>query len=259
MVSGGFCWDLLESASSGHTRSLLLALLRLLLLGTLVLLVRPRLLQLLVRTALLLRRRDGARLDPEGRALHGDDLLERVLRDVLELRLGRVALLHTLLAGLLREDEELRLVELQAVHVRLQALGAAVAAAVVHGDADRRRELRRDLRLLQLLQREALAEAQLHVVALRGRVHHGSQQPRGGPWGQARGLGLAVLAAALLAGGLVEPSPHHHAVHAAVHHAVDLAEVHIGDDMVARTCHLSLLATPCPSNESPAFCLAPAA
>merc|ERR1712039_899039 len=101
MVSGGFCWDLLESASSGHTRSLLFALLRLLLLGTLVLLVRPRLLQLLVRTALLLLCRDGPRLDPEGRALHGDDLLERVLRDVLELRLGRVALLHTLLAGLL--------------------------------------------------------------------------------------------------------------------------------------------------------------
>merc|ERR1711871_769151 len=63
-----------------------------------------------------------------------DDLLQRVLCHILQLGLRCVAFLHTFLAGLLREDEKLRLVELQPLHISLQALCTAVSAAVVHCD-----------------------------------------------------------------------------------------------------------------------------
>ena len=58
------------------------------------------------------------------------------------------------------------------------------------------------------------------------------------------GLRLAVVGAALLAAGLVEPGPHHDPVVPAVLHAIDLAEVDIGDDMIAGCRHLCDLIPP---------------
>merc|ERR1719240_2040710 len=102
------------------------------------------------------------------RALRAEGLLlRRVLRHVLRLGPRRVALLRLALAG---KNHELALVQLQARNVLLEALRAAVLAAVVHGHADGLRELLRDARLLQLIEGEALSEAHLGVVALRPAV-----------------------------------------------------------------------------------------
>ena len=149
-------------------------LLRLLHLGAKVVLVAAGILQHLVCGVLLvlLVAGDGARLDEEARPLDRDDLLQSVLRNVLELRLRGVALLHALLAGLGREDEELRLVELEAVHVGLEALLAAVPAAVVHGDADGRRQLDGDLGLRGLLRAFSSGRSALRVQAQQVPILH---------------------------------------------------------------------------------------
>mmetsp|Transcript_48627 Transcript_48627/g.110755 ORF Transcript_48627/g.110755 Transcript_48627/m.110755 type:complete len:226 (+) Transcript_48627:101-778(+) len=204
-----------------------------------VVLVCARLLHDLVDGLLLLRIGDGTSLHPENWLRHRDNLLQGVLRHILELGLRRVALLHALLPRLTREDEELRLVELQPVDIGLEALSALVPAAVVHSDADGGRKLHRDLGLLKLIKREALAQPELHVVALCRGVHHGAQEARGGPGGELRRLLLAIHHAALLAAGLVQPCLHHHPVEAAMLHAIDLAEVHIRDHTFASASHLA--------------------
>merc|ERR1719330_614198 len=225
----------LESRSLVSLRSSL----RLLELLPIVLLVRARLPDRVERVELLLLRRDGARRDLLALPLDGDDLLEGVLGNVLQLIARSVTLLHASLARALGEDEELRLVLQQARHVPLQALHAAVLAPVVHGDADGWGQLHRDLRLAQLGEREAPAQAQLHVVARRGRAHGGPELARRRAWRELRRLGLAILGPALLPAGLVEPSSaaQEGPIVAAREHAIDLPEVHVWDDMVAGTRH----------------------
>merc|ERR1719240_1005659 len=129
-----------------------------------VVLVRPGRPERALRAEGLLLRRDGAGLLLERHLRQRDDLLRRVLRHVLRLGPRRVALLRLALAG---KNHKLALVQLQARNVLLEALRAAVLAAVVHGHADGLRELLRDARLLQLIEGEALSEAHLGVVALR--------------------------------------------------------------------------------------------
>lgn len=112
-----------------------------------------------------------------------------------------VALLD--LAGLFREDDEAGLVGLEALDVELQALLAAVAAAVVDGDAEREGLLGAEAGLLELSLGETAAGTELAVVA-----------DRRGTDGRAQELDRAVRAV---------PSPisitaisdriHHHRVH----------------------------------------------
>merc|ERR1719498_1359122 len=100
---------------------------------------------------------------------------------------------------------------------------------MVHRDPDGLRELLRDFRLLELIERETPAEAELRVVALRRGVNRWPEHSRGGPRRNGGSLLLACEAAALLAPGLVEPGlrvllP-------------PLLEVNVGDDMISRPAH----------------------
>merc|ERR1719453_2269473 len=158
-------------------------------------LVRPRGAQDERRAALLLRSRDRASLLLELLLRERDDLLVRVLRHRRHLGARAVALLRLALP---RDHEELALVELEPRRVLLEALGAAVLPAVVHRDAHRRRELLRDARRLELIEREATAEASLGVVALRRRLDDRLQKPGGGPRRHLRRLLLSRRAAGLL-------------------------------------------------------------
>merc|ERR1719330_2300447 len=234
----------LESRSLVSLRSSL----RLLELLPIVLLVRARLPDRVERVELVLLCRDGARRDLLALPLDGDDLLEGILGHVLQLVAWSVSLLHAAPPGALGEDEELGLVLQQARHVPLQTLHAAVLAAVVHGDADGRGQLHRDLRLAQLGEGEAPAQAQLHVVARRWGSHCWSQLARRGARRELGCLCLAGLGPALLPAGLVEPSAaaQEGAIVAAREHAIDLPEVHIWDDMVSSAGHgLETIETNC--------------
>merc|ERR1719401_475510 len=79
-------------------------------------------------------------------------------------------------------------------------------------------------------------------------MHHRSEQARRGPWRQLRCLRLAGRRTALLAARLVEPCLHHHPVEAPMLHAIDLAEVHVREDIVASCRHLADLASPSASS-----------
>merc|ERR1719359_1763309 len=177
--------------------------LRALLLLPVEVLVGPRETERILRAEALLLLRDRARLLLQRLLWERDDLLQRVLRHVLRLRTRRVALLRLVLP---RQHHQLALVQLQASDVLLQALGAAVLAAVVHADADRASELLGDPSLLELIQREPAAQADLRVVALRHAVDRRAQLPSSRARRDLRRLLLARRAAALLTAGLVEPS-----------------------------------------------------
>ena len=115
---------------------------------------------------------------------------------------SRVALLGLLnVAG---EDDEARLVRLQALDVDGLALLAQVSPPVVVHDADTTRLLLADARLLELGESEATALADLAVVAHRLRADGGAEELERAD-AEPRGLGLARVAAAELAAGLVEP------------------------------------------------------
>ena len=79
--------------------------------------------------------------------------------------------------------------------------------SLVDRDADRVRERGRDLRRLQLRDREATARTHAHVVATRHAAHNGEQLLRRAGERRTRLL-HAALVAALLARGLVEPRAH---------------------------------------------------
>ena len=110
-------------------------------------LVGAGLLQLLVSGRLLLLSGDGTGASALLRLGHRDDFLESVLRHVLKLGAWGVALSHLLGTGLLREEQQLGHVELQALDVGLEALCASIPAAVVDGNADGLRVLLGDLGL----------------------------------------------------------------------------------------------------------------
>merc|ERR1719213_902361 len=152
----------------------------------------------------LLLGRDRASLLLERHLRQRDDLLGRVLRDVLRLSPRGVSLLCLALPG---KDHELALVELQAGDILLKTLRAPVLAAVINRNADGLRELLRDTRLLELIKGEPLSEANLGVVALRRAADGGAEVAGRRARGDRRGLLLPVGAAAFLAAGLVKPSP----------------------------------------------------
>merc|ERR1719313_2709285 len=121
------------------------------------------------------------------------------------LQLGLLRVTRLRLAVLAREDDELRLVLLEALRVDLERLGGAVPPPVVHRDADRPRLLPVDPSLLELGECEAAAGAQLVVVLDGGRVDGGPEQARGWARGDSSGLLLPGQAPPLLARSLVEP------------------------------------------------------
>merc|ERR1719231_114033 len=123
----------------------LLLLRRALPLPAVVVLVRPRRAERSLGAERLLLVGDRASLLLQRGLRQRDDLLVRVLRDILRLGARRVALLRLALAG---KDHELGLVELQAGDVLLETLRAAVLAAEVHRNPDRLGELLRNARPL---------------------------------------------------------------------------------------------------------------
>merc|ERR1719183_3176013 len=146
-----------------------------------VVLVRPGRAERSLGAEGLLLGRDRASLLLDRHLRQRDDLLGRVLRDVLRLSPRGVSLLCLALPG---EDHELALVELQAGDILLKTLRAPVLAAVINRNPDSLRELLRDARLLELIESKPLSETNLGVVALRRTADGGAE-----------------------AAGLVKPSP----------------------------------------------------
>jgi hypothetical protein len=129
-------------------------------------------------------------------------------------------------APALRDDDACKVV-LEARDVRVEALLALVRPAVVNGDADRLGDGGGHARGLELLQGEAAARADLGVVAHRLAADGGAERlDRAG--GDGRRLGLARIAPALLARGLVEPG--------ADAQVPLLAVVHVREDVVVLDC-----------------------
>jgi len=147
-----------------------------------------------------LLRNDHRRLVLDDR--HGQDLALELLSLV---ELSNVGVAELRLAALAREDDQFRLVRLEALRVELQRLSAAVAAAVVNSDANGARLLAVDSGLLELSEGEAAALAHLVVIFDRGRVHHRPQQAGSRARRHGGRLGLPRQTAAVLARGLVEP------------------------------------------------------
>merc|ERR1719388_409896 len=169
-----------------------------------VVLVRPGRAERILGAEGLLLGRDRASLLLERHLRQRDDLLGRVLRDVLRLSPRGVSLLCLALPG---KDHELALVELQAGDILLKTLRAPVLAAVINRDPDSLRELLRDARLIELIKSKPLSETNLGVVALRRAADGGAEVAGRRARGDRRGLLLPVGAAAFLAAGLVKPSP----------------------------------------------------
>merc|ERR1719235_2152532 len=105
-----------------------------------VVLVRPGRAERILGAEGLLLGRDRASLLLERHLRQRDDLLGRVLRDVLRLSPRGVSLLCLALPG---KDHELALVELQAGDILLKTLRAPVLAAVINRNPDSLRELLR--------------------------------------------------------------------------------------------------------------------
>merc|ERR1719310_1829687 len=137
-----------------------------------VVLVRPGRAERSLGAEGLLLGRDRASLLLERHIRQRDDLLGRVLRDVLRLSPRGVSLLCLALPG---KDHELALVELQAGDILLKTLRAPVLAAVINRNPDSLRELLRDARLLELIESKPLSETNLGVVALRRAADGGAE------------------------------------------------------------------------------------
>mmetsp|Transcript_7992 Transcript_7992/g.14343 ORF Transcript_7992/g.14343 Transcript_7992/m.14343 type:complete len:241 (-) Transcript_7992:104-826(-) len=167
--------------------------------------VHPLQPQLAVRRRVLHLAGDGHKLKRGGLLLDGHQLSSQLGRGLQLLGRGIASLR---LVGALGEHNQVALVRLQPVHVLLHALEGLVAAAVVNSNTDGGRKLRGDASLLELLQGEATAEADLHVVPLALGVHDRAK----GTIHRARehllGLGGAGIPAADFARGLVEPGAH---------------------------------------------------
>ena len=191
------------------------------------------LLELFVCRICLLLFCDGSRPDALLWLWHWNDLLESVLRNILQLWSRRITLSHTLCARLLWEQQQFGHVELQSLHVGLKTLSASVATTMVHGNANGLGKLPWNLGLLQLIQGETFAQSNLHVVALRWRMHQRTKQSSRRTWKDLGRLLLASVCAALLAACLVQPGAHEDPVLPTGLASVDLPEVHIWNDIVA--------------------------
>jgi len=132
-----------------------------------------------------------------------NDLLVGVLSGGLELGLGRVTLARLgVLAG---EEDQLRLVGLEAIDVGLERLGATVLAAVINGNADGLGKSARDTGLLELIKSEPAAQTHLVVVTLGGRVDDRAKKTRGRAREGGGRLLLTMDAATLGASWLIQP------------------------------------------------------
>ena len=120
------------------------------------------------------------------------------------LDVGEVDLLVLVLLGQLGDDHEARLVGLDALNVDLEALLRLVAAAVVNGDTDRAGVLLAEAGLLDLLNGETTAGADLGVVS-EGRASDSGAEGLDGAQAELGSLGLTRSASPLLGTGLVEP------------------------------------------------------
>jgi hypothetical protein len=112
------------------------------------------------------------------------------------------------LLGWQGEHDELSTVLLQALNVQLQRLLRLVAATVINTDSQRLGLVAVDLGLLELVEGEATAGAQLAVILSSGASDDRAQRASNGARGYSSSLGLAGFAAANFAGGLIEPSSH---------------------------------------------------
>ena len=125
---------------------------------------------------------------------------------------------HSLLVVL--EHNQLALVSLQSLHVRLQSLHRLVHTTVIHSNTNRGSLLRVDSGLLrhylhhaatshlQLTKSETTAQSRLHVVLLSGATNHRTEQSASGTRSDGSSLLLAEQSAASLLSGLIEPGLH---------------------------------------------------
>jgi hypothetical protein len=112
------------------------------------------------------------------------------------------------LLGGQREHDELSAVLLQTLSVQLQRLLRLVVATVVNANSQRLGLVAVDLCLLELLKSEATASAQLAVILSSGASDDGAKRTSDRARGYSGSLGLAGIATANFAGGLIKPSRH---------------------------------------------------
>ena len=199
------------------------------------------LLQFLVSGFRLLLFCDGSRLDALLWFWHWNNLLQGVLRHILQLRTRGVTLFHALCARLLGEQQQLGHVKFQSFHIGLETLGTSVASAMVHCDANGLGKFPGDVCFFQLIQSETFAQSHLHVVALCWRVHQWTKQSSRWTRKDLGCLFFASVCSTLLAASLVQPGSHENPVVATGLATIDLSEVHIGNDIVASVPHGDLL------------------
>lgn len=105
------------------------------------------------------------------------------------------------------ENDEFLQVSLQPGHICAQALGASVAATMVHRHAYGPRYFRTKFHRLQLFKSEPSSRTDLEIVALGGRMDYGTQQTRRNN-AELRCLFLSSKSPRLLPSCLVEPGFH---------------------------------------------------
>lgn len=125
---------------------------------------------------------------------------------------------HSLLVVL--EHNQLALVRLQSLHVRLESLHRLVHTTVIDSNTNRSRLLRVDSSLLhhyihhtttshlQLTKSETTTQSRLHVVLLSGATNHRTEQSASGTRSDGSSLLLTEQSAASLLSGLIEPGLH---------------------------------------------------
>jgi len=141
---------------------------------------------------LVLRLTDGHDL-----TLDLSDLLELLRSSLTLVNLGRVA----------RKKDEVLHVLAETLDVELEGLLAARMTTLVDGDTDGASKLRVDLSSLQLIDGEATASTDAHVVATRGAADDGVELL---DWAREHPLGLCdtSIVTTLVTGSLVVPGAH---------------------------------------------------
>ena len=119
-----------------------------------------------------------------------------------------------------REQDQLALVRVQTLHVRLQRLHAAVHTTMIHSNTDRQSLTGVDSGLLfhytpnqtethlQLLQSETTTQSGFHVVLLRSAADNGTEQSSSRARSDRGSLFLTEQSAASLLSSLIEPGLH---------------------------------------------------
>lgn len=130
--------------------------------------------------------------------------------------------------GLSGENNEVGFIELKALSINVDALGALVGTTVINSDSDGLSLFRGDTSslphsqhkssrvpsfterstYLELFKREATSQTDLQVVAIRGAVNNRAEGTSHGAREDGSSLRLASITSAYFAGRLVEPSTH---------------------------------------------------